>query len=212
MDREQLADDLHLIRRVLDQTHRRVDPQMFHMILWGAIVLVWYPLMTWFDLHDRGTAMLVTSIAALATGCTLSTVLGARAARKPRLAAGNAHLAVQVGRLVAIFIGTGMVLSFAMPTLVKGGERYIVHAWGLIYALMLMTIGVVYSREVFWCGLPAFVAAIAALRFPSHAGYVVGPAMGIGCIVAGVIAERRVARLRGEAVADAGAAELDAAR
>src|SRR5262245_32914460 len=182
MDREQLADALHLIRRVLDQTHRRVDPQMFHLILWGALVLVWYPLMTWFLLRGDGRSAAITGITSILFGMLASTFLGWRASRKPRIAAGNAHLAGQIGKLFAIFIVTGLVLSFSVPALVRGGERFMVHLWGMIYALMLMSVGVVYSRHVFWCGVPCLLAVMVMLRFPDHAGYVVGPAMGIGCI------------------------------
>jgi hypothetical protein len=211
MDREQLADDLHVIRRVLDQTQRRVDPQMFHMILWGVIVLVWYPLMNWFDLRGNGKGMAISGIAALGFGVLASTYLGWRASRKPRIAAGNAHLASQIGKLVAIFIVTGVVLSMAVPALVRGGERYMVHLWGMIYALMLMSVGVVYSRLVFWCGVPSLLAVLVMLRFPEHAGFVVGPAMGIGSLVAGLIAERRVARLRRELPAAGDALDVEAA-
>ncbi len=201
MDREQAVQDLELISRVLDGTRRRVDPQMFHAIVWGTIVLVWYPLMSWFERSGDRRAELVVSIAAIAGGSVLSAFLGWRSGRRPRLPAANAHLARRVGALTAIFIATGILLSMAVPSLVQGGERFIPHVWGLLYALMLMTLGVVYSGECFFCGLPSLIGTIVALRFPSEAGFILGPAMGLGCIVAGVIAERRVARLRLESVA-----------
>ncbi len=200
MDREQASHDLELIARVLDQTHRRVDPQMFHSIIWGAIVLVWYPLMSFFERLGNGRGQLVTAISALGLGIGLSSFLGWRAGQRPRLTGANTRLAGQLGAVTAIFISIGVLLSIAVPTLARGGERYIPHVWGLLYALMLMTMGVLYSREIFWCGVPSLVATIVALRFPAEAGFILGPAMGLGCIVAGVIAERRVARLRRESV------------
>jgi len=198
MDREQAAQDLELISKVMDSTRRRVDPQMFHLIIWGAIVLVWYPLMAWFQQARNGKAQVILGVGSVALGMVLSAWLGARASRRPRLPGANTSLARQLGRIVAIFVTTGVVLSFAIPSLAPHGEWYVAHVWGLLYALMLMTFGTFYSREVFWCGVPSLVATILALRWPEQAGYLLGPAMGLGCIVAGVIAERRVARLRRE--------------
>lgn len=196
MDREQAARDLELIGRVLDQTRRRVDPQSFHMILWGTIVLVWYPLMSWLEAAGRERTCLWVSLVAIGGGTLLSTVLGWRAGRRPRLAASNTLLAKRLGLLVAVFVATGVVLSFAVPVLAHGGGRYVPHVWGLLYALMLMTLGVFYSREFFFCGLPSLLATLAALHWVDQSGYLLGPAMGLGCIVAGTIAERRVARMR----------------
>jgi len=200
MDREQARNDLELIACVLDRTRRRLDPQMFHAIIWGALVLVVYPLLSWLEARGAARRQLVLGVAAIALGTGLSTWLGWRASRRPRLPASNVHFARKVGALTAIFIGTGVLLSIAAPALAPGSERFIPHLWGVIYALMLMTLGVIYSREFLFCGLPSLAAAVVALRWPAEAGYILGPAMGLGCIVAGVIAERRVARLRREGV------------
>ena len=62
MDHELAARDLELIGRVLEQTRRRVDPQMFHMIVWGTIVLFWYPLMSWLQAAGRGRACVTVSL------------------------------------------------------------------------------------------------------------------------------------------------------
>jgi len=132
----------------------------------------------------------------------LSTFLGWRLSRRPRLAASNLSLARRIGATTAIFVGTGTLLSIAIPTLAPGGAAYVPHVWGLLYALMLMTWGVFYSRELLWCGAPCLVATIVALRWPHESGFILGPAMGLSCIVAGAIAEARVARLRREPAAE----------
>jgi len=200
MNPEQAAQDLALIRRVLEQTRRRVDPQMHHAILWGTIVLIWYPLMSWFERSGDGRAQLIVSFAAVWCGAILSAWRGWRSSRHPRLAAANTTLARQLGAVTGIFVGSGVLLSVAAPALSPGAERFVPHIWGMLYALMLMTLGVFYSREFLFCGLPCLLATMAALRWPDAAGYILGPAMGLGCIVAGCIAERRVARLRRESV------------
>jgi hypothetical protein len=200
VESQQALDDLHLIRRVLEMTQRRVDPQMFHAIIWGALVMVWFPLMNWFELRGDGRAQLYTSLLALALGMTVSATLGYRAARGPRLKSANTHLAAQVAAVVATFVIAGLILSLAIPCLVPGGERFIPHVWGFLYALKLLVLGIFYSREFFWCGLFVFAGGVCALAWVPYAGFILGAAMGLGCIVPGVIAERRVARLRGESL------------
>ncbi len=200
MQRERATADLDLVRRILEQTRRRVDPQMFHAMVWGSIVLVWYPLMSLFQRAGRERAMLVTSVVAIGAGTLLSCYLGWRAGRRPRLPAANTRLARQIGLLIANFIATGVLLSIAVPVLAPGGETFIPHVWGLLYALMLLALGVVYSGEFFVGGLVSLVATLIALRWPLDAGWILGPGMGLPCIAAGLIAERRVARLRHESV------------
>jgi hypothetical protein len=206
MDRDQASQDLALVDRVLDQTRQRVDPQLFHAIHWGVIVLVWYPTANWLDQHGKQNAEGFLGLGALVLGCALSTILGWRANRQPRLPAANAHLGSQIGKATAVFVGTGVLFSIATPILAgEAAAQSLYLVWGTIYALMFMTIGVFHSREIFWCGVPSLVATIVALKFPEHAGYVVGPVMGLGSIAAGVIAERRVARLRREGLASVAA-------
>ncbi len=198
MEHPDVAEDLRVIRKVLEMTHRRVDPQMFHAIIWGAIVLVWFPAMNYLELKGLRRGQLYAGIAAVGVGTLTSTILGFLAGRVPRLTASNTRLAAQCGAAVACFVISGMLLSFAIPTLVPGGERFIPHLWGLLYSLLLMMLGVFYSREFFFCGLLVFAATVAALAWAAWSGFILGGAIGIGCIVPGVIAERRVSRMRRE--------------
>src|SRR5688572_26472426 len=101
MEHDRIAQDLELIRRALEQTRRRVDPQMLHAIVWGAIVLVCYALISSFESAGPGQAMLVTSCIAIGTGVLLSSYLGWRAGRHPRLPAANTRMARQIGQLIA---------------------------------------------------------------------------------------------------------------
>ena len=50
-------DDVQFLRGLLARAQRRVDPHAFHCVHWGAIVLVWYPLVTWFQSRGNGIAM-----------------------------------------------------------------------------------------------------------------------------------------------------------
>jgi hypothetical protein len=59
-------------------------------------------------------------------------------------------------------------------------------------------IGVVYTREYLAAGIAILAGSLLALALPGHAGLIIGPFMGLGLIIPGLIAERRVARLRTE--------------
>jgi hypothetical protein len=199
MDEQQAADDLALVRRILDATHRRVDPQMFHFIIWGAIVLVWYPLDQWLEANEYRASQAPLAICALVLGSSLSIIGGYLANRRPRLVTGDPGFSTRIAAACGVFIGTGVACSVAIAL---SGEnvRWTPHLWGLMYALMLMTLGVFYSSECFLFGLLALAGTIAAAWQRQNAGYILGLSMGIAAVIPGLMAERRVRRLQQEAV------------
>ncbi len=195
--------DLDLIHDVLRRTHERIDPHAFHFVLWGALVLVWYPLGNVFQLMGRQDLFFGLLIGALVLGFGLSGILGYRAGTKPRLEGQNTFIARQVGLIVAACVGTGIVLSPLAPASGFLHEQHMPTLWAFVYAAMAFMVGVVYTREFLWAGLAIWAAAVVAMFLPDFNGFIVGPAMGLGMIVPGVMAERRVARMRSDApVAD----------
>ncbi|MBI2921989.1 MAG: hypothetical protein HYY18_12960 [Planctomycetes bacterium] len=202
MNNQQAAEDLALIRSILQATHRRVDPQMFHFIIWGALVLLWYPAENWFDFHPNEIARNTIRIGAIATGTVLSTILGWLSNRRPRLPGSNTRLAAQLGGVVALFIGSGVLFTILIGALHQGGEPFIPILWGFVYALCLVTFGIFFSKDLIPCGLLALAGTAAALAFPAYAGFILGPTMGLGALAAGILAERRVAGLKKETLGD----------
>ena len=199
MDADRATDDLALVRRILSATQRRVDPQMFHFIIWGILVLVWYPLDEWLGNQGFRSAQAPLGMTALAVG-TLSSIIGGYLAnRRPRLSAGDPGFSQRIGIACSIFIGTGVICSIAVA-LIGADASWTPHLWGLMYALMLMTLGVFYSSECFWFGLLALGGTIAAAARRDLAGYILGLTMGPAAIIPGLLAEWRVRRLRNETV------------
>ena len=49
MEPNTAAADLEYISSVIKRTQKRIDPHAFHFVLWGAIVLVCYPLLNYFQ-------------------------------------------------------------------------------------------------------------------------------------------------------------------
>ena len=196
MDNQAVFADIEYIRKVVKTTHARVDSHSFHSVNWGLIVLIWYPLHNWLQDQGRYELMRGIGIAAIVIGVTLSWVLEWRLSRKPRLAGENTFILKQIVIIVYACIGAGCLLSALGPSLgFIDGERVPI-VWGFVYANLAFMMGVVYTREYLVAGAAIFGGAILASIFPLSAGYILGPFMGIGLIVPGLMGERRVARLR----------------
>lgn len=190
--------DLEFIKEIMQRTHRRIDPHAFHFIIWGALVLVTYPLLNWLGRQANLDAMRWIGIAALAVGMVLSTVIEIRLSRKPRLAGENTFVSKQVMLVVFANLGLAFVLSAVGPTTGLIPGPYVPVLWGFVYANMAYMVGVVYAREYLFAGAAICVGAVLALLMVDYAGFILGPFMGLGMIVPAWMAERRVARMRAE--------------
>ncbi|MEM8885124.1 MAG: hypothetical protein AAGD14_13730 [Planctomycetota bacterium] len=188
-------EDLRYIREVLTRTQARIDPHAFHFVLWGGLVLVAYPLLNWFELGGDLAAMAWTGGVALALGTLGSTIFEMRLSGKPRLEGENTFVAGQVVRIVFMNVALGVVLT-AIGLVPPEAIPLI---WGFVYANMAYMVGVVYMPEYRWSGIVIAAATLLAWFQADYRGFILGPAMGLGMIVPGVMAERRVARLRNEA-------------
>lgn len=199
MDHTAAAEDLRYIRTVLDRTRRRIDPHAFHFVSWGAIVLLWYPASNLLERAGDRRGMLVLGIAALLLGTFLSGFLEWRLRRRPRLAGGeDTFVGRQVVTVVWGCLGAATLLSIVGPTtgMIDGPRVPLV--WGYAYAVMAFGVGVVYSREYLWAALFIFAGCVAAMATPGWEGVILGPAMGLGLMVPGLVAERRVRRMAAE--------------
>ena len=192
------AQDLQYIRGLIERTDRRIDPHAFHYVHWGAIVLVWYPLAKWFEIHGNAAAMAWVGLAAVALGTTLSLVREMRLREAPRLEAENTYVSTQIMLATFVSIGGGVFLSAFSPAFGFIDGPNIPTLWGLVYATMASMIGIVYRRAFLYAGAFIFLASLVAIALPQWNGFIVGPAMGLGMIIPGIQAERRVQQMRTE--------------
>lgn len=195
MTEPEARSDLAFIRDVMRRTEAHVDPHAFHYVHWGVIVLIWYPLSNWLCATDRVPASVGVSIGAVVLGIVIGAVREARLAKAPRLEAENTFVSTQVMWIAWINVGAGIALSSLGPALRIVASPYIPVIWGFVYANMALMTGIVYRREFIWSGLGIFVGCLLALKFPLVGGYILGPAMGLGMIIPGLMAERRVRQL-----------------
>ncbi len=196
MDAENAERELAFVKDIMQRTSQRVDAHAFHSVHWGVIVLVWYPLGNWFNQQDMMSWYIGISVASLLVGAGLSVWRGARVARNPRLAGGNTFVSCQIARIAFANLIAGFVLSFLAPAtgLIAGANVPII--WGLVYANIAFTMGVVVNRGDFLCsGVLIFAGVVAAMLLQQWNGYILGPTMGLGMIVPGVRAERRLREL-----------------
>jgi hypothetical protein len=197
------ASDVEFLRELLARTRARVDPHGFHFVWWGAIVLLWFPLATWLQEQGQRTAMAVLGAGCLVLGGVGSAVLEGRLRGRSRLDGEDSAVGRRVGQIVAANIAAGFVLSALAPATGFVRGETVPLLWGLVYASLAFHVGMVYSREFVWGGAFLLLGTCAAMPLGDTAGYVLGPVMGLGMIVPGLVAERRVRRLRREDASDA---------
>jgi hypothetical protein len=196
MNTESARSELTYIKGIVARTHRLIDPHAFHFVHWGAIVLLWYPLANLLVDLGHVKATLPLGIAAVVLGSVLSAVREARLGRRSRLEGENTFIGRQVCLIVLASLGAAGVLSGLAPAcgFIEGPDVPII--WGLAYANLAFMIGLVYTRDFLVAGLLIFLASVLAIVFQAQCGYILGPAMGLGLLVPGRLAERRVRRLQ----------------
>lgn len=195
MDRDTAATDMAYIRDVMRRTQARIDTHAFHSVHWGAIVLLWYPLANWFCSRGRTDVSQILTIGCVAAGVLFSVGREIHLSRRPRLPGGNTFIRDQVKLITTFCVCAGVLLSSLGPTLDILATADIAVVWGFTYAVMAYMMGVVYTREYLYAGVAIFAGSIAAMLFPQYMGYILGPAMGLGLMVPGLMGERRVRRL-----------------
>lgn len=187
--------DIEFIGQIIARSERRIDPQAIHFVVWGGLVMVWYPLLNYWQLQNKPQIISMVTGIALAVGILTSLIINAAMRRKPRLKAQNTHVSKQVGMMVSWFIGLGLIITAVGPWAEFISVHDIPTIWGLMYACMTFGIGVVYKKEFIGWAVLILAAAITAMFAKSYNGFILGPAMGLGLIIPGVRAEWRVRRL-----------------
>lgn len=190
--------ELRFIHEVVQRTHRRVDPHAFHFVHWGAIVLVWYPLANYFQSQGQTARVALVGGVAVTLGAVLSASREILLARRDRLPAKNTFISRQVILITYGCLVPGALLSFLLPATGLLQGEYVPLLWGAVYANLAFMTGVVYHRDFLVSGIAILAGTLLAILFADHAGYILGPFMGIGMIWPGRRAEARVRQLSQE--------------
>ncbi len=188
--------DLETIRTILERTERQVDPHAFHFVHWGLIVLLWYPVANVLQWREEYVGLIIVSGVALLVGGGLSAGREIALGRRPRVPGENTFIARQVCWIVYGSLVAGFSLSFVAPATDFIPGPFVPVIWGFVYATMTYMIGVIYKREFLWAGAFIFLGTLVSLVYADYCGIILGPVMGFGTIVPGLIAERRVSELK----------------
>ncbi len=132
-------------------------------------------------------------IFATAAGGVGMALLGRQMKRRPGYSAvEKTFISRQIATICRSCVGAAGLLSFLGPItgIVPGPQ--VPRIWGFAYAQMALGVGAVYSREYLASAAIIFAGCIAAMSFPEFNGLILGPCMGLGMIVPGVISMRRV--------------------
>jgi len=192
--------EIDFIKSIVDKTNQRIDAQGFHVVHWGLIVLIWYPLSNYLQDLEMYGAMIGLGVGSAILGGVLSAVRAVKASG--RLPGENTFISGQLMKVVFGTLGAGMILTGVAPTTgwIQGPNVPIL--WGLVHANLAFMIGVVCSRDFVIAGIAIFLGSIAAMFLQPYQGYILGPVMGLGMIVPGMRAEARVKALLAETQAD----------
>ena len=197
MNTEVASNDLMYIREVLERTRSRIDPHAWQFVLWGIIVLLWYPTHNLMQLNLLPDWRFSLFVFALTVGVIGSGLFGWRMSRR-RLTAANTFISRQIGIIVFSCVGSAILLNIVGPLTGILPVELIPLIWGFAYAHIAFGVGVVYSREFLVSAAVIFAGCIAAMFRPELNGLILGPCMGLGMIVPGVISERRVRKMAAE--------------
>ncbi|MCY3759108.1 MAG: hypothetical protein OXG96_15420 [Acidobacteria bacterium] len=195
MNTEIASNDLRYIREVLERTRSRIDPHAWHFVLWGTIVLLWYPSHNLMQLNLLPDGRFWLFVVALTVGTVGSGLFGWRMIRQ-RLTAANTFISRQIGIIVFSCCGAAILLNIVGPLTGILPVGLVPLIWGFAYAQMAFAVGVVYSREFLDSAAVIFAGCIGAMFRPELNGLILAPCMGLGMIVPGVISELRVRKLR----------------
>jgi hypothetical protein len=195
VDPQRARDDLARIEEIVARTRQQIDPHAFHFVHWGLIVLVWFPLGNLLQLRGGGTPLVMLNAGAVLLGMAITIVREHQLRKHPRLAGENTFLTRQVVWIVYSIVAATMVLSAVAPAteLIRGENVPIL--WGLAYAVIAFMTGVIYERDFLFSGAFIFAGCVLAILLQEWNGFILGPFMGLGMLVPGLRAERRVRRL-----------------
>jgi hypothetical protein len=124
----------------------------------------------------------------LAIGGCVTVVSGIRVSKRQKKAGLVPRLSKQISWVWMIVLAHGVVWStLGLFFDFFGGPGFL---WALVYSIALSITGVIYSKEWLWGGIGIFAGMVAAFIIKDYAYLILGLAMGLGCIIPAIIAQK----------------------
>ena len=188
MKEKEASENLQFMRSAIEKTRRDFDPGAVGMIAWGLACLIGYIAMHFLATPTHYKFIWPMWVLLLAIAGCINVVCDIRIRRREKKAGMVPLLSRQVEWIWAIAVLHGIVWSIlGLFRDWYGGPGFL---WALVYSIALCATGIIHSREWLWGGLGVFVGMIAAFLVKDYAYIILGLAMGAGCIVPAIIAQR----------------------
>lgn len=196
MEEKELNDNLQFMRSAIERTRRDFDPGAVGWIAWGTMCLIGYVAMHFLSTPTNYKLMWLIWILLLAIAGGVNAFCDIRIRKQEKKAGMVPLLSRQVGWIWAVAVLHGVVwTSLGLFGDWFGGPGFL---WALVYSIALSATGIIYSKEWLFGGLGVFVGMIAAFFVKDYAYIILGLAMGFGCIMPAIIAQRRYLRQKKE--------------
>jgi hypothetical protein len=187
------------MRLAIEKTRQDFDPEAPVMIVWGLVCMIGYWAMHFLLKQQLYNWIWPVLIPLFAIGIIVATASGIIVAKRQKKAGSVSLISNQIGWIWMIAVAHGSVWStLAFQSGFFGGRNYMSFIWALVYSIALSVTGVISTKEWLWGGIGIFVGMVAAFIFKDYALLILGFAMGAGCIIPGIIAQRRYLRQKRE--------------
>ena len=132
----------------------------------------------------------------LAIGLCVTVVSGIRVSRRQKKAGLVPQISNQIGWVWMVVLAHGVLWStLGLFFDFFGGPGFL---WAMVYSIALSITGIIYSKEWLWGGIGIFAGMVAAFIIKDYAYLILGFAMGLGCIVPAIIAQKRYLKQKRE--------------
>ncbi len=196
MEEKELNENLQFMRSAIEKTRRDFDPEAPVMIVWGLVCMIGYTAIYFLVMHQLYKWIWPVYLPLLAIGVCVTVVSGIRVSKRQKKAGLVPRISKQIGWVWMIVLAHGVVWSTLGLFLdFFGGLGFL---WAMVYSIALSMTGVIYSKEWLWGGIGIFAGMVAAFIIKDYAYLILGFAMGLGCIIPAIIAQRRYLRQKRE--------------
>jgi hypothetical protein len=185
MENSNVAEDLRFMRLMIERTQRQIDPLSPVMIVWGIICLVGYPASHWLAEQGRFRQIATLWLGLGALGIILTAVFVFRLVRSEIMRGVRSRILFQICMVWFILSANGIIWSLLFPT-----NQFF--PWAMLYAIALSMMGILYTKEWLIAGIGVFVAIIVSALLRPYSSFILGTAMGLGCIIPALIAQKRL--------------------
>ena len=192
MEDKELNQDLEFMRSAIEKTRHDFDPEASVMIVWGLANMIGYTALHFLLKQHLYNWIWPVLLPLPVIAVIVTIVSGIRETKRQKKAGTVSLISNQIGWVWMIAVAHGSVWSMlAFQSGFFGGRDYMSFIWALVYSIALSVTGIISTKEWLWGGIGVFAGMVAAFFIKDYSLLILGFAMGFGCIIPAIIAQRR---------------------